>query len=321
MSDALGDNLLEASYEGITFPVSDADSSTENGFVAHKAYRRPGADIEPTGREPYQGSLTMPLVNDTQLIQQYGTIFPDLLEQLRQKIIDKPIGNFTHPRFGVFTAFMQKLSEPLRATTRNGLFATLDFIEHNASVSDAIVFQGQTGQDTSVTANQQAAAADSAMAEVPAVAAVIAANAALPSGQVAAPVPFTPTAPVVATATATLETASQPLGTIQSAIASMVTVVQGNLAQPTLQTVDAYDAIVALETLLATVYQLQQKFLASKAKPGVFVVPVTMPLWEVAFQVYDDTSLASLIASANDIEDWTQVPIGTQLVIPVQPAA
>ena len=120
------DSLVDASYEGIRFPVTSAPVDGGHDSVEHRAYLRPGAVIEPTGRKAYRGTLVIPLVNTDLLMRRYGgPLFPDLLDRLRLKFQDRPLGRLVHPQLGPLDAHIASWPFELTAEDRGGVRMTV----------------------------------------------------------------------------------------------------------------------------------------------------------------------------------------------------
>ena len=134
MTDALKD-LPDAEYNGIRFPVERAEWQGGNDLVEHTAYRRPGADIEPTGRKPYRGSFVIPLINTPALVARYGQLFPGLRYDLVTAFEDRPIATLWHPTLGQLVAAIGDVSETASAEDRGGVRLTVQWVEHDASVA------------------------------------------------------------------------------------------------------------------------------------------------------------------------------------------
>lgn len=77
----------------------------------------------------------------------------------------------------------------------------------------------------------------------------------------------------------------------------------------------AHDALASLESLRATVYGLRERYMPEASRQSIFVVPSTMPLWEIARLVYKDARKVNLLYRANVIVDAAEIPAGTRLVV------
>ena len=137
MTDAFR-SLPEASYDGLRFPVERLEWTGGNDLVEHTAYRRPGADVEPTGRKAYRGTMVVALVNTPLLVARYGELFPRLRHDLLTRFDARPIASLMHPTLGSITAAIGEVSETADASDRGGVRLTVQFVEHNASVALAI---------------------------------------------------------------------------------------------------------------------------------------------------------------------------------------
>lgn len=301
MSDLLESTLLEAAFEGVAFPVSDAKSDgPAHDYAEHVARGRRGADLEPTGLRTQRGTLTVPMLAGT---RGHPRAYPDDYRALLSAIIAHPIGTLTHPTRGTMRAGLRVANEDASPDHRNGLVLQLEWIEHNGEAS---VLQGSSGEDPSdpaTRAPRQAQAADDALADIgttTALATLFDAQASLLLG-------------------GGLSFAQQ-----QSAFATMLGAVASALALPVLNGVPAVTASTALgiylarsslETLRATTYQLQAAYMPQLARVRSYTTPRAMAVWEVALACYGDISLASLVLAANRVNDANAIPAGRVLTI------
>lgn len=299
MTDALR-NLPDASYDGLAFPVERADFTGGNDLAEHLAYRRPGADIEPTGRKPYRGSFTVPLINTPALVARYGELFPGLQFDLLDRFAARPIATLVHPTLGSLTAAIGEVSQSADASDRGGVRLTVQWVEHDASVS-VLVGTDAAGTPTnaSQSTSQLAASADKA-------------NAATPGYQV--------TKPTVDAQLTFLSAAPRTFTQTADALRQMLAPVSANLALPVLAPASAHAAYIALVALRSGIYALRDQLIPSAQRQSFYTVPRPMADWEVALAVYGDATLNTLIRSANAVADPSLIPAGRRLVILPKPA-
>jgi prophage DNA circulation protein len=284
--------LVPASFEGETFVCVSLDTEEGHDAVEHRAYLRPGADIEPTGRRAKRGSLEIVLCNDIE-----ADSIPGKHKRLNRLFDEHPLGSLAHPTKGLMTALMKTRKEKVTGEQQGVITLTVDWIEHLASASSLAGFSGSPSADPPSAASTQAAAADEQMAAV------------APSGG------YTPTAPVVDEQLAFLETAPRASREIDGALRTMNDVVAANIELPVFAGVDAYAAVAALAALRATLQQLRSRYLPDAARVRQFVVPVPMADWEVAVTAYGDARHASVIRAANALPDPLFIPAGTVLTL------
>lgn len=299
MSDALS-TLPECSFDGIVFPVERAEWEGGNDLVEHTAYRRPGADVEPTGRKAYRGTLTIPLINAPRLVARYGELFPELRGDLLRRFEESPIATMVHPTLGQITAAIGEVSESAEAGDRGGVRLTVRWIEHNASVA---LLVGDTASGDPVDAAQDveqlATDADTANANT--------------SG-------YQIMAPTISAQLAYLDAAPRTFTQTSDALRQMLAPVTANLALATLTTASAHAAYVSILTLRAGVYALRDRLLPTAQQQSFYTTPCPMADWEVALAVYGDAMLSTLIRSANAIADPSLISAGRRLVILPKPA-
>lgn len=290
MPDFYSTGLQEAEYEGVRFPCGAFDVQSGHDHATHTVYLRDGADLEPCGLRPRQGTLVVPLVNDTRLVQRYGTILPDLLLALDSTFAAKPIGSLTHPLYGTFAALIE--SWPTKGDPkdgRNSVGMVVHWIEHNAT---AMLTSTDAGSRSSpqTAAEIAAASADATMAATGL------------SG-------WSQVAPLLSVALGLIELGATSVAQITARIMAVVEVVDGNAALVTAATYS--DAATAQEDCRTALYQL----LASLVPEGVrqWTLPVTLALWEVAAILGVEESD---LAAANSVDDPLFVPAGTAITLP-----
>jgi len=294
VSDAFS-NLPEASYDGLTFPVESLQWNGGNDIVEHVAYRRPGADIEPTGRRAYRGSMVLPLINTPSLVARYGELFPGLRYDLLRRFEDVPIATLMHPTLGQITAAIGEVSETATAEDRGGVRLTVNFVEHDASVALLVGTDGSSEPtNTTQSVSDLAKSADKANEGV--------------SG-------YRSTSTIIDAQLAFLAAAPRTYTQTTAALRQMVEPINANLALASIAAASGHDAYVASATLLSSVYALRDRLIPSPQKSSVYVTPRVMADWEVAQAVYGDPSLSQLLRSANSIANPLAIPAGRSLVI------
>lgn len=299
MGDVFREQFLDASYASldgsvsVAFPAGECSIEDGHDLAEHAAYRRPGVDLEPTGRVARRGRIVAELWNDLG----EGDLFPSRYTQLIQVLGDNPIGRLTHPVYGPIVVGAKAWPHSFKPGERSGVSVPIEWVEHNASISDVIDFRGAVATDTPTTATQQAGAADAAM------------TAAAPAGG------FTPVTPTVVAQLAAIEGSALSYAQVTASINAMAAVITANLALPIFAAASAHPAVAALEALRATVYALRSRYLPEQSRTWQYTVPSTMADWQVALEVYRDASKASLIRLANRLADPSFIPAGTLLTI------
>ena len=288
------DTLSEATYEGIVFPVVDAPVEGGNDFAEHTAYRRPGADMEPTGWRALSGSLTIPLINTAGLVARYGVLWPDLRTVLLDAFRATPRGALSHPLLGNLTVGITDVQQSGSADVRNGVTLTVRWKEHNASVSLAVGADGVVTTDPTTTLNTRAAEADAAGAPL--------------AG-------YTPVADTIDEQATFLEEAPRNYSEVTGALGRMDAAVAANIALPSVQALDGYAANVALLELRSALLSYRTRFVPGDASLRYYVVPTTMSVAKVAVAAYGSLAGLSLVLAANTFLDPLNIASGTVLTI------
>ena len=297
MVDSLS-RLQEASFDGMEFPVETVEVNGGNDLAEFSAFRRPGVDVQPTGRKAWRGTLVIPCINTPLLVAKYGTLFPNLAYDLVDRFTAKPIATLTLPTFGNLTAAVGAITHTSSAEDRGGVRVRVEFIEHNATA--ALLF-----------ADTASGAPVDASSSVPLLASTAdAAGAPLPG--------YTPTASTVSAQQAYLDQAPRTASQTDGAFRKMLAPVEANLSLPAMATLSSRDAFVAALNLRAGIIALRNAVVPSAQTRSRYTVPRTMAVWEIALAVYGDASQVQTILSANTFTDATAIRAGTVVsVLPI----
>jgi len=291
MTDALS-TLQEASYDGLSFPVQDVEMTGGNDLAEFLAFRRPAADLQPTGRKPWRGTLTIPLINTPQLVQRYGLLFPDLAFDLVDRFTAKPIAVLTLPTFGNLTAGIGGITHTTAAEDRGGVRLRVEVIEHNATAALLFADGNPAGQPTNASAALPLLATQADAAGAPLVG-------------------YRPTKATIDAQQAYLDGAPRKASQVDGAIRQMLAPVAVNLALPSLAAFSSRDAFVATLNLRASILALRGALVPSPQTRSRYTCPRAMAVWEIALAVYGDASQVQPILSANSFTDPTAVRAGT----------
>lgn len=296
MADEFSTRLADAAYAGIRFPVETAETESGHDSAEHTAYRRRGADIEPTGLRAKRGTLVVPMVNTPALVARYGTLFPGLNRTLTALFEELPIGELTHPIHGVFQAHIKSWKETASSASRSGVALHIEWVEHNATALEDLGPDGSAPSDATTNTAALATVADEKMAAIPA------------SG-------YTPVKPVIDAQLDALDLPDLAFAEVAACFRLMLAVIEFDLALASLATAAAHDARSALEDLRAAVLAMQARTQPGLSSVRRYTVPTTQALWQVAQAVYGDASKDGLLMAANAIPDALFVPAGTVLTV------
>lgn len=297
----LATTLLEAAFEGVSFPVTACHTRGGHGSAKHRAYRRRGVDNEPTGQEPYSGTLSVPLLAG---LAPYGdALFPGTYFDLVNKLESNPLGLLTHPTKGVLTAMMDSWDEIASSETTNGVTLEIAWTEHNGSAGLLLANTGAAPTNPAASAQAQASSADAAMESV------------APTPPRLPPV-YIPVTPVFAAQLAFLDAQARTPGEIASAVGLMLAPVVANLALAVFAPATAHAAVVALEALRASTYAVRGQYLGATGAVRTYTNPRAQPLWQIARELYGDAAQASALLAANTLSDPLFVAPGRVLIVP-----
>lgn len=296
MTDALS-TLVDASFEGVAFPCSEAPFEGGRRLVEHEAYLRPGAVLEDAGRSAYKGTFRIPLKNVPRLESRYGgQLFPRLYERLRGLCESKAIGRLVHPVLGPLTAGLTAWSGRVESEDRGGVEIVIGWTEHNASVAEVLDLTGEGS-----TVQQVQERADTATSAVQAV---------------------RPSAPSlrssVDTATSTAARSGATAEQIRGAFGQLETDIAAARAYPEVQAATAagYAALTAVERLGDAVVRLREQY-APRAASRVYVVDrIGVSIMDIALEAYGTLDAIPRILTANAITATTSLRPGRSVVLP-----
>lgn len=121
--------ILQASYEGIAFPVTGLSDTLSNDAAIHRAYMVPGGMIEPTGYAPRTGTATVAFDNGVPWGDGSVPLFPDVFQAFLTAVRNSPIGTLVHPHYGPIRALLSNVRVETRPTTRSGVMVTFTYTE------------------------------------------------------------------------------------------------------------------------------------------------------------------------------------------------
>lgn len=286
--------LLDAAYAGVEFPVGNVSVEHGHTIVQHRAWGRPGADCEPTGREPVSGSLTALFING---LAGWGNLFPERYQDFIRTVDKHPIGQLTHPTHGILTVAIDKVRVTATADERNGVHVEVKWVEHNASVSQLLTL-GTAPPATPELLEAQIIVADD-----------LATRSSI-SG-------LSQLLVTMRTHLQFLEGARRTYSEVYSTIRTMQAAVDANLAIVDAASALHNDVAIAYENCRATVLDLFGRYIPFIERRKELVVPRDMAVFEIAVLAYNDASLTDHIYQANPdvMTDPLFVRAGTVLTI------
>lgn len=132
--DLLFDQLLEASWRDVPFPVTKMKVSLAHDLVEHKYWGVDGASVENTGAAPWRYSFSAPFING---LSNSGAetwdhrLYPDHLRKFLEAFQDKSVGQLQHPEFGLIFAKAERLDIDWDGGRRGGVEVEMSFVETN----------------------------------------------------------------------------------------------------------------------------------------------------------------------------------------------
>lgn len=301
MAGEFATNILRASFQGIAFPVSEADTVTSHDGQAHKAYRVPGADWEPTGLNEEKGTLVVPLFNG---VEGFEDLYPGTHRALLDAIRQNPIGDFVHPTRGPMRAFLSNVKESAKGDVQDGVVLVLTWAEHTGLVASRATDPTRTQVTrSSVAVVDLSAVADTQMLLVdPLASTTLTLGTALLMAE------------YFASVFASLDAGQLSFGAISSAFALMANRVEYNRGLAVMLAASGYAAQAALANVSAALLNARTLYLPRSSDSSAFRVEAPMAVWDVALAVYGDASLVAPIYDANTLVSPFLSP-GTVLTI------
>lgn len=312
-NDFLSQVIGEAAFNGIRFPVTEASSEYGHDFTIHKVYLGNGGSIEPTGIKEKTGTLSIAFLNDIPGFD--DRLFPETYIDFTSAIKENPIGDLSHPTLGTFKALIKEVKEKLSPDNREGIYVDISWVEHNGEAGILLNQIRQTPIDSTSEIETNSSESDS--------------NATILSTQPNLPNSSQSYLTMTDYSSDRLEDLANENLTIQevsSVFSSWISRINTNLSLPSLtnnssdpnnQNLPYISALrTSLETLRNSVYSYQNSFYPDLQKTRKYTVTREISVWELANEIYGDSSKASLILQANSINDPLFVPPNTKLVIP-----
>lgn len=142
-----------ASFNGIEFPFQSIEDEFGHALAEHRYPKRPGADLEAMGRDPFRLRLKAVFI---------GADYPALRDLLIEEIRRGESGDFYHPEYGTFRAKLKS------GTTRPYGGDALDAYEMDIEVwedsTNPVAFEPKTDTARAAATDARAAAASATSA-------------------------------------------------------------------------------------------------------------------------------------------------------------
>jgi hypothetical protein len=117
--------LREFRWRGIAFPITNTRLVLRQDLALHRFVGRPGADIEGTGRAPFEISASIPFFNDIDPGPKEswtkGRLYPAVWKQFLEAMADPSTGSIQHPELGVIRAKPHMCETDWDHKTRGGV--------------------------------------------------------------------------------------------------------------------------------------------------------------------------------------------------------
>lgn len=123
--------LLEAQWRGLGFPVTKMRSSIAHDLVEHKYWGVDGARIESTGLAPWRHTFSVPFINGLRpgRTEKWSDLYPNQMRRIASAFQDRTRGELQHPEFGILICKADRFEIDWSSERRGGVDAELSFVE------------------------------------------------------------------------------------------------------------------------------------------------------------------------------------------------
>lgn len=129
--NALFEQLLEFKWKDISVPTSKFTLRLRHDLAQHKYPNRPGANVEETGRAPYQITASIPFLNGAVpgKGETWGVLYPTQYRKFMSVSAKGTTGVVQHPEHGEISCKLESCDVVWDATRRDGVTVECVWIE------------------------------------------------------------------------------------------------------------------------------------------------------------------------------------------------
>lgn len=125
--------LNETRWRDVSFPIISTRLILRQDLVQHKFVRIDGADVESTGRAPFEITCQIPFYNHIapgpREFWSRGTLYPKQWRRFLSAMSDGTTGVFNHPELGEINAKPEHVDTDWTFSTRGGVLVNASWIE------------------------------------------------------------------------------------------------------------------------------------------------------------------------------------------------
>jgi DNA circularisation protein N-terminus len=138
---------LEHQWKSLPFPAASFRLRLRQDLAEHKYSEKDGAEMEPTGRAPLEFQARIPFLNSINTAANEtwpaGRLYPGHLQAFIALAADRSKGVLQHPFLGNITCVLHEMDVEWTATTQDGTWANVTWIETFDATNDtaAILLQ------------------------------------------------------------------------------------------------------------------------------------------------------------------------------------
>ncbi len=129
--NSLFEQLLEFKWKDVSFPTSKFSLRLRHDLALHKFPGKDGANVEETGRAPYQLSASIPFLNGAVpgKGETWGILYPTQYRQFMTVAAKGTTGVLQHPEFGEIACKLESCETTWDASRRDGVDVECSWIE------------------------------------------------------------------------------------------------------------------------------------------------------------------------------------------------
>lgn len=124
---------LEFQWRGIGVPIVATRLMLRQDLAQHRYVGRPGAEIEATGRAPFEISAEIPLINNIEPgpreSWKKGALYPGVWRKMLGAMADTSTGDLQHPELGIIKCKPHSFDTTLDAQKRGGVMCSASWLE------------------------------------------------------------------------------------------------------------------------------------------------------------------------------------------------
>lgn len=293
------DNLPRSQFGSIIFPGEAHVVDGEYRHHIHEYPHSPGGAPEKLGRKLYRVQVRAPFHNT---FPAYPNLYPEGMNTMRGYFEQGVTLPFTHPTVGTFPAFITRWRQSKSAKVRSGETVDFDVLEDQGpsfALTDTVVQAGPTALQP--TADQLASDLEQVRAQLT-----------LSHNDISV---FDALQAAVSAVLAVQDTKQLYSNLFAAKIEQTISLCQQLDASMNLQDPRAWPLVDDIQAIWVQAQRISNDLHQTNLTLQHYTVPFTMPVLQIAINLYGDASRQGDILSlnSNKIDDPLRVPAGTDI--------